>query len=328
MGSRAGHVVLQDARGSVSDPLPRSNDDLITQKLEILWPSVSARLQTMLKRRGVSSHDADEAIQETAARVVVTALAFDTEDELFKWAAVVSWRIAIDARRRRAQLSGTEVPEVADHIDVAQTAEHRIVLSAVTSRLKDLSERERAVLLSAFDDEAAASRLESVRLAVVRHRARNRLRGLLNGLLTPVIAFVVRRRGRSGQLEAFVSTAAPALACFALTLGTFGALTVTERPLPSVDAVATAADDVGMPTLAESSATSRHDAVPPQHWLPVAKPEPREISTGIRLDEPGGHSTEFGTRPTEDSDHLACATLPSLNGPVTTCADPPPLPVP
>src|SRR5438270_5174760 len=146
MGSRLGHVVLQDRRGS-TDLAPRSNDVLITQKLESVWPSVSARLSTMLRRRGVSIHDADEAIQETAARVISAGVEFADGDDLFRWASVVSWRIAIDARRRGTRVSGDQLPDRADHIDVAQTAEHRIVLSAVTSRFNELSESDRAVLL-------------------------------------------------------------------------------------------------------------------------------------------------------------------------------------
>src|SRR4051812_16084508 len=100
MGSRAGQVVLQDGRGSASDAHSRSNNDAITPKLEFVWPSVSARLTAMLRRRGVSSHDADEAIQETAARAIAASVEFTDEDDLFRWASIVSWRVAIDARRR------------------------------------------------------------------------------------------------------------------------------------------------------------------------------------------------------------------------------------
>src|SRR5258706_3059935 len=118
MSSRAGHVVLQDARGSVVDTPPRSNNVVITQKLEFVWPSVSSRLTAMLRRRGVGPHDADEAIQETAARAVSTCVTFADADDLFRWASVVSWRIAIDAHRRCTRVTGGEVPDQADHADV------------------------------------------------------------------------------------------------------------------------------------------------------------------------------------------------------------------
>ena len=42
----------------------RSNDKVITEKLESVWPDVAERLAAMLRRRGVNRHDTDEAIQE------------------------------------------------------------------------------------------------------------------------------------------------------------------------------------------------------------------------------------------------------------------------
>lgn len=320
MGSRAGHVVLQDARGSVSDPYPRSNDDLITRKLEKVWPSVSARLRVMLERRGVSSHDAEEAIQETAARAMSAAVEFADADDLFRWASVVSWRVAVDARRRCTRVSGNELPERADHVDVAQAAETRIVLSAVTTRFKELSERDRAVLLAGLDEQPSQTRLESVRTAVARHRARNRLRGLLNGLAAPVVAFIVRRRWRSAHAEAFVSTAGPALACFALTVGAVGgvppqspvqpATVIAASISPSAPVIAVA----GPTGSAPSTAGTQHTASP---TLPPAG------TTGVRIEAVPGQPTRADVRPKQASDHLWCVTLPSLSGPATTCLDTP-----
>ena len=198
MGSRVGHVDLRDARGSRSRLVSRSNETVITQDLESVWPGVSLRLATMLRRRGVGRHDADEAIQETAARAISAGVEFSDGDDLFRWASVVSWRVAIDARRRCTRLSADEVPDRADHVDVAQAAENRIVLTAVTNSFKDLPARDQAVLLEGFEIGPPVSRGESVRVAVARHRARNRLRGLLNGLAAPVVAFIARR-GVGGQ---------------------------------------------------------------------------------------------------------------------------------
>ena len=323
MGSRAGHDVLRDARVSRSVGDSRPSDSLITKKLESVWPDVSERLAAMLRRRGVSPHDSDEAIQETAARAMTSGVDFIDADDLFRWACVVSWRVAIDARRRRSRAGWHEVPERADRVDVAQAAEHRIVLSAVTTRFKELSASDRAVLLASFDDQAPPSRLESVRTAVARHRARNRLRALLNGLATPALALLARRRGRSSHVEAFVSTTAPALACFTLAVtgvagfsapaGMQSALTtpapvvVVARSSPSP--LATAPLAIVAPTSPTSSATTTRV---------------RGVTAGAHVAEPG-HSTDLGTRPREADDHLVCATLPSLTGPSTTCVDPPTL---
>lgn len=324
MGSRAGQVVLRDTRGSVTDPLPRSNDDMITKKLESAWPAVSTRLRSMLQRRGVTCHDAEEAIQETAARAMSATVQFSDADDLFRWASVVSWRVAIDARRRDTRVSDLEPPERADPIDVAQAAEHRIVLSAVTDRFKELSERDQAVLLASFDEQPATNRRESVRVAVARHRARDRLRGLLNGLAAPVLAFVVRRRWRSAPLEAFVSTAAPALACLAVTAGGIGGASGVAHAQPRdpvpVSAVIAMPEVTPPPRPASSPATEVADTAPvsegpAQNW-------------SIALPGPPGQPTGIKSRPRQESDHLACVTLPSLAGPATTCVDPPSAPGP
>src|SRR5947199_406953 len=73
MGSRVGHEVLRDTRRSRSVGAPRSNDRVITEKLESVWPDVAERLAAMLRRRGVNRHEADEAIQETAAHGMAVA---------------------------------------------------------------------------------------------------------------------------------------------------------------------------------------------------------------------------------------------------------------
>ena len=323
MSSRVRHVVLRDRRGSGSDLVPRSNDVAITQKLETVWPSVSVRLATMLRRRGVGRHDADEAIQETAARAISTGVEFVDGDDLFRWASVVSWRVAVDARRRCTRISDGELPDRADHVDVQQAAEHRIVLSAVTTRFKDLSERDRAVLLASFDEQPVPSRSEAVRLAVARHRARSRLRGLLDGLAAPVAAFAARRwRWRSAHVEALAASAAPALACLALSVGTFAVPTPNIRTGPRAVAIVAAVPEAqATPATSVTADKPAHASVRSEE-LPAA-PIRNDI---VRLPPtPDGKPTEVGSRPRQATDHLACATLPSLTGPAKTCVDPPPI---
>jgi DNA-directed RNA polymerase specialized sigma24 family protein len=325
MGSRSGHVVLRDARVSRCGPTPRLKDDVITQKLESAWPSVSARLAAMLRRRGVNPHDADEAVQETAARAMSTGVDFVDADDLLRWASVVSWRIAIDARRR-SRVSQFDLPDRPDHVDVAQAAEHRIVLSAVTTRFKELSERDREALLTTFDDPVASTRRESVRVAVARHRARTRLRQLLEGLAAPVGAFIGRRRWHATPRQELVATTAPVLTCIALAVSTVigGPSQEATRPVdvPQVTAVtipSAVPAPAGAPTVpsaAKEKATTTHSAPPPPTTA-------SGVTADVQVDDPAGKSTNVGTRPRRPDDHLACFTLPSTSGLVTTCVDPP-----
>jgi len=248
---------------------------------------------------------------------------FDDADDLFRWASVVSWRVAIDARRRCTRVSADQVPDRPDHTDVAQAAEHRIVLSAVTNRFKELSELDQAVLISGFDPQPAASRVDSVRLAVARHRARSRLRGLLNGLAVPAAAFLLRRRRwRSAPAEAFAATAGPALACFALTVGSFGgpALEPVAAQRPAHPVVQSSTPSAGWAPAAEAANASRGRTAMPSA-APPGQPAPQaEVSIP---QGPDGQPTVARLRPKQSSDHLACVTLPSVTGNSTTCVDGP-----
>src|SRR4051794_16996788 len=301
MGSRVEHVVLREVRGSRDDRPSRSNDDVITQKLESVWPSVSARLAAMLRKRGVSPHDADEAVQETAARAMSTGVDFVDADDLFRWAAVVSWRVAIDARRR-TRVSQFDLPDRPDHVDVAQAAEHRIVLSAVTTRFKELSERDREVLLTSFDEPVSSSRREAVRVAVARHRARTRLRQLLEGLAAPVAAFIARRRWRTSPRQELLATTAPVLTCVALAVTTVIGPRPHEATAPAPPR-ATAAT-LALPRPAPAGAAPGTVAVAPPPKDPVTRrraPDPAldpgtGVTAGVHVDEPAGQSTHVETR--------------------------------
>ena len=63
----ARHVNLHEARGSRAVLVSRLDSSALTDDLESVWPEVSSRLASMLRRRGVNSHDVDEIVQETAA---------------------------------------------------------------------------------------------------------------------------------------------------------------------------------------------------------------------------------------------------------------------
>jgi DNA-directed RNA polymerase specialized sigma24 family protein len=282
----------------------------------------------MLRRRGVQHHDIDEIVQETAARVISTGVPYDDADDLFRWAAVVGGRLAIDLRRRGARLSGDELPDRADTIDVALAAEHRVVLGAVVTRLPQLSARDQEVLLSGFEELPATSRRESVRVAVARHRARGRLRHLLDGLAgLGVLAWARRNRLWSVPVEAISYAAVPAAACVLMTVCAWGGLSPSRA--------AAASDPRAEPQTAAYMSTPRPstpstapsgpgggDSAPPLRPPPV----PPISDPYIVVDDPTGQ-TRVGIRDKEESDHLWCVTTPGVNGHETRCLDSPvPLP--
>jgi DNA-directed RNA polymerase specialized sigma24 family protein len=283
----------------------------------------------MLRRRGVRHHDVDEIVQETAARAISNGVTYTDADDLFRWASVVGGRLAIDLHRRGARLSDDELPDRADVVDVAMAAEHRVLLGVVRNRLPELSTRDQAVLLSGLHEEPAANRRESVRVAVARHRARNRLRLLLDGLAGGALLGWARRdRVWSAPAEAISYAVVPTAACVLITIGAWSGVSthrVNEPPPSPIAAV-----QVGLPPATGNEAAEiRPDAMSPitdTDPLPSAprSPEPPLLQDHyVIIDEPAGRQTRAGTRDGDASDHIWCLTSPSLNGPDTRCFDPP-----
>lgn len=175
---------------------------MLTPRLEDIWSDVDSRLAAMLRRRGVAPHDVEEVVQETATRVITSGVTYSSGDDLFRWAAVVGWRLALDRKRAERRLTGEPVPERRAADDVGRIVENRVVLAEVGRQMGLLSEKDRQALLSSVGDNGGLTRQESVRQSVARHRARNRLRALLQGLVA-VLPWVWahRRVARPGRWQ-------------------------------------------------------------------------------------------------------------------------------
>jgi DNA-directed RNA polymerase specialized sigma24 family protein len=280
----------------------------------------------MLRRRGVRHHDIDEIVQETAARAISTHVPYDDTDDLFRWASVVGGRLAIDLARRCARLSDDELPDRADTIDVAMAAEHRVVLGAVRNRLPELSSRDQEALLSGFHDEPVSSRRESVRVAVARHRARNRLRVLLDGLAgAAILGWARRNRLWAAPAEAISYAAIPVVACVMISVGALGGAAnpptrgAAPQPQPVAYAISTSAAPMATAPEVVHRAQEDREISPPSR----PSPAPELQDPAVIVNEPDGHQTSAGLRDKEVSDHLWCLTPPPEAGQATRCVDTP-----
>ena len=320
---------LHEARRSRPVLVSRIGSPVITPDLESVWPEVEARLRSMLRRRGVRHHDIDEVVQETAARVISTRVHYDDADDLFRWASVVGGRLAIDVHRRGARFSDEELPDRPDPVDVAMAAEHRVVLGAVRTRLPELSKRDQEMLLSSFHDEAARGRRESVRIAVARHRARNRLRLLLDGLAGgAILSWIRRNRLWSAPADAISYAAAPTAASLFITVSALTGVAADQSnaaavlPKPAAQLVAVPSDSITpVEDPADAPAPSGRET-PPQS-APRSPAPPLVEDPDVTIDEGGLGQTRAGTRDKQESDHFVCLTSPSMSGPETRCLDSP-----
>src|SRR5687768_463382 len=96
------------------------------------WPSVERRLLRLLRTHGVSHARAQDCVQEAATRALDARIWYDDADDLYRWAAVVVRRLAVDAWRREQHL--TDDAGLADRpadVDVAHEVELRLALDAV-----------------------------------------------------------------------------------------------------------------------------------------------------------------------------------------------------
>src|SRR4051812_3876492 len=124
--------------------IPRSTTPLITRPADIsafddVWPLVARRLTAMLRRHGASPHVCEDVVQETATRVLTSAVEYRDAPDLSRWAATVARRVYIDMYRKDKRLDDGPLPERIAATDVHATIEDRLALSAVTRAFGQLS---------------------------------------------------------------------------------------------------------------------------------------------------------------------------------------------
>lgn len=281
--------------------------------LDLVWDEVARRLHAMLAHRGVRRELAEDVIQETALRVVEREVPFVDANDLFRWTAVVAWRLVIDAARREGRLC--DLPqEITSNEDVASEAVGRWWLGAVRRGLQQLSPDERAAIL---DRPVHADRQTAVRTAVRRHRARARLMTLAESLGV-VVAWLVHqlsRRARRGAATATMVGAAavsifPHLPSYP---GDVPRSSSTETRAEVADAAPSVA---GLVVATGPTAPASAPTAPPAIGRDVAAPrrDHQELlpSQRVTVDGPTG-SSDVGTRPKQPNEAFLCVTVDGLD---------------
>ena len=327
------HDDLREGDGGGVPAVPRLGGPLLTPErrrdLTDVWPAVAPRLHRMLRRRGVDAATAEDVVQETALRVLRTGVAFTGADDLFRWASVVGWRLAVDTRRRESRSDPGPVPDRPSPVNVALAVEQRTALEAVGRGLRSLSDSDRSAILGPVGDSGPPlTRQQSVLLAVRRHRARSRLLLLTKGLLGAAGWLAVRRRTtpmpRSGLVAAI--GAPVALVAFVL-LPSVGPPSGVDLPLAPPTAsgpvapVTTIARVAPAPEVEAPPAAVAAPSSPPAVTAPPAPPAAEPATTvQIAVPDPLGGTTTVGARPRQPDDHTLCVTLPGVPLP---CLDAP-----
>ena len=307
------------------------------RRLGAAWPEVGPKVEAVLRARGVARPNAEDALQETAARALRAQTRFGDESELFRWAVVVAWRIAIDGRRRDSRLDHIEAVDAPARDDVATLIEHRDAVRAVKCAFEHLPAPDRTAILDGLSAAGPTDRREAVRLAVRRHRGRARLATLVTGFLTWTFWAVYHLRAvrtRTGPLQLVALSAAVAVISVggvALFGGSrpdpLGPVVPLPDPVPTTPAPVGAVPTVPLPPPPTDrgwlAPLAPPDVSPPTAARPPA--DPPAVKAGrvpsVQFEVPaamGGSGGGVLTRPSAPGDHLMCVG-PMVTG--TQCID-------
>jgi hypothetical protein len=212
-------------------------------KLAAAWPELELQLRRVLNARHVPVDDHDDLLQEVAARILASDVAFESAADLLPWASTVIRRLHIDHVRKAKRLAlDGQVPDVRGSTDVERTVAARMELSSVAEVLVAWPHDARDTLLSARGVRQPSS------VYVRRYRLRAKLMAALDGWAA-FVGFVRRHRP---VLTPQTPTAMLALSC--MVTGATAFLTAASAGPPAVR--------VAMVSAAHSEAVPAAVAVP------------------------------------------------------------------
>jgi DNA-directed RNA polymerase specialized sigma24 family protein len=273
--------------GSTSSRMTAS---LISQNLDDFWPEVEPRLLTDLRAHGVAPETARDICQEVAERALIHDVPCVDAGDLLRWARVVGRRIAIDHHRKQARLLVGDVPDRPIAHGPEEIIGSRLDVEAVVTAMASMSAADQSLIL---DAESGATRQDRTRIALRRHRARQRLRTIVGSALGWLAAPLLRRSAKS------------TLALVAMPI------LVTLLVLPTIarhhDARMPHRDRPTSTTSTTSTSTVRATRPVARTTIPQATPRSKlRPLQGRRVDIPTGTNSRVYTRERVDQEPLVC----------------------
>lgn len=130
-GQRAvtGQVLVSDARAPARTELVREEDDRLELAVREHARLVYRVAYSVLR----DHHDAEDATQETFLRVLRYQRKLAEVGDLKLWLARIAWRVAVDRRRKAAEVSLDEMDQVVQQIRSSVAGADEILLSAEMS---------------------------------------------------------------------------------------------------------------------------------------------------------------------------------------------------
>ena len=187
------------------------------------WPALAGRLNGFLARKGISSDQREDLVQETGARLVGMWQSVDRNRPTWALTLTIALNILRDRYRRGEPEIAAEIPDIAAHYDVEQAGLARVELGRVKKALSSLTAPQQAALLAELGYREGMHRPDSSADKMMRSRARRRL-NLIVGRASAGLALQFRRAGELFQaLVGSGSSGLQAAGCAACALLAFGA---------------------------------------------------------------------------------------------------------
>lgn len=301
-----------DLQGDVGETeRSRGGGEVITPPFEAVWPDVERRLKALLYRRGLDSASSDDVVQEVALRALAGRVTYTSAKDLLRWAGPVACNLHVDLLRQRARLYEGDVGDVDDEHpathDVAGEVADRMELQRAFRGIARLRPADREAIMAAVAAEPVAprNRKEAVRLAVRRHRARNRLALVLEQLA--IWPFAWRWTRPSRGTVAVALAAVPIGLPLVLGLRPPGPAGTTTPPAPPP---AAASRTSPFADVAQAPATAVPEPAGPAPAVPRAAraattPSPR--APIVEVEAPNGVAgATFTGRDREEDDGTVC----------------------
>lgn len=143
------------------------------------WAQLRPSLEGMLKRRGLPLEDVEDVLQETALRFLARWERVDLTRSLNQLARAIAINYLIDRHRTQHDTLVSELPDCPSDYDLEDHALSRLRLGNLASALRELSPRDRRVLLEQLEHPTRSSPNTSAK-KMARLRARARLRVVLH----------------------------------------------------------------------------------------------------------------------------------------------------
>lgn len=185
---------------------------------EVDWSKVEREVFGTLRSRRWADDQAHDLAQTAVERAIRNGVDEWSTRSAIKWCVRVAINAGIDERRKEARIDPDAEPDLGVSRDAEDVALARLELAAVAEAITQLSDRDRELVLE--DGERHVTRIDQVRAAVARHRARARLRELVDKAWAWVIATTVYRRANEHVGE--ISIARDAVAALVVTAMSVG----------------------------------------------------------------------------------------------------------